>query len=111
MNYILEYRKNILFIKINGEITNKTIYSINIELDNLINNLCIYNIVFNFEEVTYIDESSVQCLKNWNDLIRKRKGVNYICSLSEIIKKTNILNYIYEISNELCAMRVINWNN
>ena len=81
MNYILEYRKNILFIKINVEITNKT--------------LCIYNIVFNFEGVTNIDESSVQCLKNWNDLIRKRKGVNYICSLSEIIKKTNILNYIY----------------
>lgn len=107
----VEYRKNVLFIRLIGKLNKNNFYKINDELDNLINKLGINNIVFNFDELYSIDTYSVNCLINWHNLIKERRGVSYICGIHNYHKLNNLLSCIKEISNELCAIRVINWNN
>lgn len=109
--YNIEYRENILFIRLIGKLTKKNISNIDAELQHIICNLGIYNLVFNFEELEYIDTYSSNILINWYNLIKSRKGVSLVCGVKDCIKKSNLLSYMKEISNELCAIRVINWNN
>lgn len=109
--YNIEYRENILFIRLIGSLTKITISNIDEELKNIVCNLGIYNIVFNFEELTEIDSIATKTLINWYNLIKSRKGVSLACGVHGCIKQSNLLSYMKEISNELCAIRVINWNN
>ena len=53
--YNIEYRENILFIRLIGSLNKNTIKYIDSELDNIVNNLGIYNIVFNFQELIELD--------------------------------------------------------
>ena len=111
LTYNIEYRENVLFIRLIGKLTKNNIHTLNEELDNIINNLGIYNIVFNFEELEEIDKESTLCLINWYNHIKSRKGVSLVCGVHGCIKRSNLLNYMKEIGNEISAIRVINWNN
>ncbi len=110
-NYNIEYRKNILFIRLIGELNYNNLYLIDNELENIINNMGIYCIVFNFEELKSIDSYSVTNLIKWYNLIKKRKGVSFACGIRGKIGLNSLLSNMCEISNELSAIRVINWNN
>lgn len=106
MKYILEYRENILFIRIIGSITKNNIYLLDEELDNIINKLGISNIVFNLEQVNSIDNIASNKLFNWSNIINNGEGVSYFCGTNGLnIKNINIIN------NELSAIKVINWKN
>lgn len=72
--YNLEYRENILFIRLIGKLNNKTIKVLNGELENIINNLGIYNIVFNLSELVSINTQSVDCLVYWYEQLKNKKG-------------------------------------
>ena len=109
--YNIEYRENILFIRLIGSLTKNTIKYIDSELDNIVNNLGIYNIVFNFQELVELDTFAAHTLIDWYNLIKSRKGVSLVCGVPGCVRKSNLLSYMKEISNELCAIRVINWNN
>ena len=110
-DYNIEYRKNILFIRMNGNLNSNSFSIIEKELDIVINKLGFYNIVFNFELVDNIDIYSINKLIGWYNLIKKRKGVSYICGINSKLRNNKLLNYMNEISDELCAIRVINWKN
>lgn len=109
--YNIEYRENILFIRLIGILNKDTIKSLDSELNNIIVKLGIYNIVFNFEELDEMDSMATTILINYYNLIKRRKGVSLVCGVHGCIKGSNLLSYMKEISNELCAIRVINWNN
>lgn len=110
-NYNIEYRENILFVRLIGELNKNNISELDKEIKNIIYNLGIYNIVFNFEQLDSIDSKSITYLISYYNLLKKRKGVSLVCGVHGCLKKSNLLNYMKEISNELCAIRVINWNN
>ena len=57
--YNIEYRKNVLFIRLIGNLNINNINIINNELNFLINQLGFTNIVFNFEQLNYIDIYSI----------------------------------------------------
>ena len=109
--YNIEYRQNILFFRLIGNLNKNNIKKIDEELNNIINCLGIYNIVFNFEELNTIDSDSIQVIINWYNLIKQRKGVSLVCGLHGAIKQGDLLKNTKEISNELSAIRVIKWNN
>ena len=109
--YNIEYRENILFMRFIGSLNKYTIKCIDEELNNIVYNMGIYNIVFNLEELEEIDLVATQTLIHWYNVINSRKGVSFICGMHDSVKSTDLLSYMDEISNELCAIRVINWNN
>jgi anti-anti-sigma regulatory factor len=102
MKYILEYRENILFIRIIGILNKNNINILDEELDNIVNKLGISNIVFNLEGVTNIDTIASNKLINWSNIINIGEGVSYFCG-------TNKLNNVNIINNELSAIKEINW--
>ena len=110
-NYNIEYRENILFIRLIGNLNKDNIYELDREIKNIIYNLGIYNIVFNFEQLDSIDSKTITYFINYNNLLKERKGVSLVCGVHGCIKGSKLLSYMKEISNELCAIRVINWNN
>ena len=109
--YNMEYRENILFIRFIGSLNKYTIKCIDEELNNIIYNMGIYNIVFNLQELEEIDHEAIQSLIKWNNIINKRKGVSLVCGMHDSVKRDNLQCYMKEISNELCAIKMINWNN
>jgi len=102
MKYILEYRENILFIRIIGILNKNNINILDEELYNIVNKLGISNIVFNLEGVTNIDTIASNKLINWSNIINIGEGVSYFCG-------TNKLNNVNIINNELSAIKEINW--
>ena len=102
MKYILEYRENILFIRIIGILNKNNINILDEELDNIVNKLGISNIVFNLEGVTNIDTIASNKLIDWSNIINIGEGVSYFCG-------TNKLNNVNIINNELSAIKEINW--
>lgn len=109
--YNIEYRENILFIRLIGDLNKKNINSLDEEIKNIIYNLGIYNIVFNFAELNKIDMYSSNLIIDWYNLIKQRKGVSLVCGMHNKMRKNTLLSNLNEINNELCAIRVINWNN
>lgn len=109
--YNIEYRENILFIRFIGDLDEKFMKQINIELDNIINDLGISNIVFNISNLDNIDSTALNDLINWYNLINNRKGVSLICGGYTHLKNILLLNNIKILNNELSAIKLINWNN
>ena len=110
-NYNIEYRENILFIRLIGNLNKDNITQFDNEIKYIIYKLGIYNIVFNFEQLDSIDSNSITYLIDYYNLLKKRKGVSLVCGVHGCLKNSGLLNYMKEISSELCAIRVINWNN
>ena len=110
-DYNIEYRKNILFIRLIGSLNYNNVVSLDNELENIINKMGIKCIVFNFEQLKSIDTNSIQVLIKWYSLIKRRKGVSYICGVRGKLRIDSLLSNMCEVSNELSAIRVINWNN
>lgn len=109
--YNIEYRENILFIRFIGDLDEKFMKQINIELDNIINDLGISNIVFNISNLDNIDSTALNELINWYNLINNGKGVSLICGGYTHLKNILLLNNIKILNNELSAIKLINWNN
>lgn len=109
--YNIEYRENILFIRLIGDLDEYFMKQINSELDNIINVLGISNIVFNISNLDNIDSTALNDLINWYNLINNGKGVSLICGGYTHLKNILLLNNIKILNNELSAIKLINWNN
>ena len=102
LDYNIEYRKNILFIRLIGNLNKNTFNILESELNIIIKKLGFYNIVFNLEGVTNIDTIASNKLIDWSNIINIGEGVSYFCG-------TNKLNNVNIINNELSAIKEINW--
>lgn len=109
--YNIEYRENILFIRLIGSLNKNTIDILSKELDNIVNNLGIINIVFNISSLEEIDDTAIKIIIEWYNLINNRKGVSLICGGYTHFKNILLLNNIKILDNELSAIKLINWNN
>jgi stage II sporulation protein AA (anti-sigma F factor antagonist) len=108
----MEFRKGILFVRLEGELNNKTYSKINDDLSYIVRESGIKYLVFNVEKLKSIDINGIDAmLKNYN-IISNNAGKVIICGLKEEIVKTRVensrlLNYLYETSNELSAFNII----
>lgn len=105
LNTILEYRKGILFVRLNGVLVKDTINFINSRLISIIEQDKLDNIVINVEGLDNIDYKGINFIFYIYELCKKNKGSLLMCGISENIrkrfKKSRVLNYIKEISSEL----------
>ena len=106
LDIILEFRKGILFVRLKGELTKKTVSVFYEQVTNVIYNNGIHNTVINLEFVSQIDLQGMNALLYCYELSKKNKGRAIICGIkNEEVKnrlnKGGILNYLKEISSEL----------
>ena len=112
LKIILEYRKGILFVRLNGELDKDTVKKLDRQVINKIKKSGIYNIVFNVERLSYIDLKGMNYLLYSYELCKKNNGKILICGLSENrtsskIKRNRLLNYLERIDSELNAFNLI----
>lgn len=107
-----EYRKGIMFVRLRGELTKDTVKKLDKKVTSKVEGCGICNLVFNVRELKNIDYKGINKLLYNYELCKKNKGKILICgnnfNISSKLKKSRVLNYIYEISDELCAMKIIN---
>lgn len=103
--------KGILFVRLKGKLNKNNINKLNHEVIKLQENVGIKNIVFNIQELNYIDKYGKYALINSFNLCMKNKGQSFIClgdnkqisnKLEKVFSKTNF------VSDELSALNLIN---
>lgn len=111
LNTILEYRKGILFIRLDGSLTKKTISSIKERLINIIETDNLNNLVINMESLLEIDLKGLNLFFQLYELCKKHQGKLFMCGINDKIrtklKKNKVLHYIKEINTELESFNMI----
>lgn len=113
LNINMEFRKGILFIRLNGILNEKTVEKLEKEVTELVFENGIRNLVFNLEEVTNIDVKGINALLKNYQLCKKNDGKTLVCNLDNSLVKhriynSRLLNYMYEASDEISAINVLN---
>lgn len=105
LNTILEYRKGILFIRLDGSLTNNNIEFIKTTLIPIIEKDKLENIVINMKYINKIDLKGINFLFYIYELCKKNKGDLLLSDVNNEIeiklKKNKIFKYIKKINNEL----------
>lgn len=111
LNTILEYRKGILFVRLDGVLIRDTIHCINDRLVAIIEQDKLDNIVINIDELNEIDFKGINFIFYIYELCKKNKGKLLMCGIKDDIRKklkrNRVLNYIQEIDNELDSFNLI----
>lgn len=109
----MEFRKGILFVRLGGVLNLKNSKKLNDELVPIIKDNGIKFLVFNMENLTYIDLDGIRTLKENYNIISDNKGKALLCGIKNGLVKlrvnnSQLLNYMFEASNELAAFNIIN---
>lgn len=106
LNIILEFRKGILFVRLKGELSKKTVGTFYEQVTNVIEKNGIHNVVLNLEYTSQIDFKGMNALLYCYELSKQNKGKAIICGIrNENVKnrlyRGGILNYLREMPSEL----------
>ncbi len=109
----LEFRKGVLFVRLNGKLNKYTKSKLEEEVLPVILKHGITNLVINLDKLTSIDTYGINALINTSNVVNSLSGKLIVCSITNNIVKSKLNNkeYItnfYEVSNELTALGVIN---
>lgn len=108
----MEIHKGVLFIRLIGSLTKKTIVKLEQEVTRLVYDNGITNTVFNVEELTEIDLYGIHALFQNYKINSANQGTSCLCGLEgkvgKQIKHSKLLNYMQEAKDELSALNMIN---
>ena len=112
LNIILEYRKGILFARLTGELTKKTIDYFEKTVLIKMKQGGIYHIVYNFEGLFKIDRYGYNRILYSHELCKKHSGEVFIVNnmkeeVSNFLKQNRITNYASYIPDELAVFKEV----
>ncbi len=103
----LEFRKGILFLRLNGVITKDTYQKYKDDVIDIIKNNGMRNVVINFKEIEDIDLKGINLLYYTYEIIKQNKGILYFTNINDSIigriEKSHILRYVKVLENELVS--------
>lgn len=105
----LEIRKGILFIRLSGELTKKTLLNFK-KIKSLIVNNELNNIVINISNIDNIDQIGINNLDLVNQICLKNNGKFLLCNHNKKIQdiiKNSVLKNIINTNSELEAFELI----
>ena len=111
LKIIFEYRKGILFVRLNGRLNKKTVIKFNNDVIKMVKENGIRNVVINMVNLKELDFRGINSLFYIYEIVRNNKGKLVICEINSLvkerIKKSHLLNYTVKISNELEVYNMI----
>ena len=107
-----EFRRGILFIRLCGDLTKKTIDQFDEIVTSLIRDNGIRNVVFNVSLLNRIDLKGTSRLFYNYELCKKNRGVSLLCcidnnNIHKKIEGTRLFKYMYDLNDELSAFNFI----
>ena len=90
----LEYKKKILFVKLEGQLNNKTSYKINNYLIPVLVKQNIQNIVLNITKIDSFDKDGIKAIKNIKKVIKHNKGSLFLNAIDDLnnLKHLHLIN-------------------
>ena len=108
----IENRKGVLFVRLDGDLCQKTIDKWNYDVKDLLIDTEIRNVVFNITNLKMIDLKGINSLYYSYEICKNNHGKTIICGINdnirEKIKKSRLLHYMRESDTELAALKMIN---
>lgn len=98
----IEFRKGILFVRLNGSLNKTTGTKLSTYLTPLIINYGIRYLVINLNNISYANKKGIYLLEKTIKNTELNNGISLICN-----SKYNINKYM-NIDNELSAIKIIN---
>jgi stage II sporulation protein AA (anti-sigma F factor antagonist) len=87
MNVQMALRKNILIIRLKGELDQASVTNLKYRVSEVIDKYRIKNLVINMSEVPFMDSSGIGFIIGRYTQIKQRKGKIVICSMNEIVER------------------------
>ena len=108
----LEFRKGILFARLQGKLTKDTAVEFQNEVVLLVQKNGIHTVVVNVEELEDLDLKGMNALLYCYESCKKNKGTALLCgvtkeSVKKRLDKGRIFNYMFQITNELDALKKV----
>lgn len=109
LNIDMEFRKGILFVRLNGILNGDTAQKLDEELTSTINNNGIKYLLLNLKELISIDKYGMNIIiKNYIN-ITNNQGKFIICGINKLFEYNGtVLKNLYQVNNEMKAFEVIN---
>lgn len=105
LDILFEFRRGILFIRLEGEITKNTYLKYKNEIIYMIEENGIRNAVINLEKVNNIDLKGINILFYTYELLRDNRGIlmlsNINSKIEEKIIKSHLTRYVKTLENEI----------
>lgn len=97
-----EFRRGILFLRLNGELDRKANYNLDYNLKTLVDDIGIKYLVLNTEELTFIDIYGIRTIINISKKLSNNSGKLIICG-------NNIPNFkcLTKVSKEINAFKMV----
>ena len=107
-----EFRRGVLFIRLRGILTKKTVKKLDSDVTTLIRDNGIRNVVFNVSGLNKIDLKGISRLFYNYELCRKNRGVSLLCCVDnniihDKIESTRLFKYMIDLNDELSAFNFI----
>lgn len=107
-----EYKDGTMFVRLKGELTKDSIIKLDKQVTKRIQTKNIHNLVLNCSNLKSIDYKGINRLFYNYEIIKENNGRIMLCgnnfNINKRLKKSRLLKYIYEISDELCAIKILN---
>ena len=100
----LEFRKGVLFVRLNGNLNSSNVLD---DINILVNDIGLKYIVFNLDKLNSIDLSSISWIMNYNNKLLNNNGKLLLCESDDIISNHLFKNKIPYIRNEIQAFNLI----
>ena len=112
LNIILEFRKGILFVRLQGKLVKDTVHKFQEEVIHLIQKNGIHTTVVNVKELEDLDLKGMNTLLYCYESCKQNKGKTFLCGvINETVKKRldkgRVFNYISQIKDELDALKKV----
>lgn len=87
LNIQMAIRKNLLFIRLRGELDQASSENLKFRVSEVIDKYYIKHIILNFEKLGFMDSSGIGFIIGRYSQIKRRQGKIVICSMNDIIER------------------------
>ena len=112
LNIDLEYKKGILFLRLNGVLNKTTSFILKDAIKKIVNGAGIKYLFINFENLDEIDKEGISTIINSYNEYLKTNGKLMVCGYNDNVRinieKTKLKSYALELKNEISAFNLIN---
>ena len=112
LNIDLEYKRGILFLRLDGKLNKKTSFILGDAIKELVNRVGIKYLLINFEKLYEIDKEGISTIISSYNNYLKKSGKLMVCGCQNNIKlkieNSNLLDYAVQTNNEISAVDLIN---
>ncbi|MGN1001051.1 MAG: STAS domain-containing protein [Bacilli bacterium] len=112
MNIDMEYKKGILFVRLDGILNVKTSCIFEDALNRIVNKAGIRYILINFEKLYEIDKVGISSIINSYNKFLKNSGKLMICGYNDVlrmkIEESELLKYASPTNDEISAFNLVN---